>query len=309
MRLALAALLASAPAFAGSRVVLRGEARPAGAYVALADVADATGDPLPAVWFGKTPGEGEARRVTAEDVRLELRKAGASLRSVSVEGECVVRGAEAAPAPGMDAFRAATARAIETAAGKVLPGTRLTASVLAVTGPEPDLELALVSITAVKPADGWWLGEARFHVYVNVGEAASDVWIARASVRGVRTAVVARRPLRAGHRVCSSDVTLGDVSALSDEALREVESAVGRVLSVDVAEGGGITASGLRPGALVKRGEDVTVTSRAAGATVKRLAEAMEDGRIGDVIRVKNPDSRREFSARVTAFGQVEVEE
>ncbi|MCC6738591.1 MAG: flagellar basal body P-ring formation protein FlgA [Planctomycetia bacterium] len=296
------------PAAAATTVELRPEARVPSGYVALADVAEVRGEGLPAVWLGRAPAKGEERVVTAEEVRLELRKAGVALRAVTVSGACVVRGADADPRPGLEGFRETVGRAIAEAARKALPGATVTARVLELDAPEAT-DFGSVEIAAVKPLDGWWLGEARFRVYVNVGEAASAVWVARASVRGTRRGVVARRTMRAGHRVVSTDLATGDVPAGCEGALAEEVAAVGRVLAADVEEGRPVLAGDLRPGPIVLRGEEVVVTSGAGRATARRTATAMEEGREGDVIRVKNPDSKREFRVRVTGPGAGEAVE
>ncbi|MBI2921926.1 MAG: flagellar basal body P-ring formation protein FlgA [Planctomycetes bacterium] len=309
MRVLVCLLAFASTACAATRVALRAEARAAGGYVALADVADVSGDPLPPVWLGRAPAAGMKKRVTAGDVRVELKKAGVALRGVEVSGECLVGSGAEPERPGLEGFREVAARAIEAAADREMPGAKSACRVLEVTGAGDGVDFTRVTVAAVKPADGWWLGEARFHIYVNIGDADSAVWQARASVRGVRRAVVARRMLRAGHRVVSTDVTLGEVSALEDGALAAEGLAVGRVLGEDVAEGGMVRAGALRPGPIVFRGEEISVTSANARSAVRRIVTALEDGRQGDVIRVKNPDSKKEFRARITGPGAGEVEE
>ncbi|KAF0240206.1 MAG: flagella basal body P-ring formation protein [Planctomycetota bacterium] len=295
-------LALASPAAAATTVALKPESRVASGYVALSDVADVRGESLPQVWLGRAPAKGETREVTAEQVRLELRKAGVSLRAVTVCGECLVRGADADPRPGLDGFREIAGRAIAEAARKALPGAAVTAQVLELDAPA-DANFARVEITAVKPADAWWLGEARFRIFVNVGDSDSAVWVARASVRGTRRGVVARRAMRAGHRVVSTDVAIADVSAGEAGVFAEEMDVIGRVMASDVAENAAIVAEALRAGPLVLRGDEVVVTSGGGRAAARRTVVAMEEGRAGDVIRVKNPDSKKEFRIRVTGPG------
>jgi flagella basal body P-ring formation protein FlgA len=295
-------LALASPAAAATTVALKPEARVASGYVALTDVADVRGEALPAVWLGRAPAKGEWMEVTAEGVRIELRKAGVSLRTVTVCGSCVVRGAEADLRPGLDGFREIAARAIGEAARTALPGAAVSAQVLEIDAPA-DANFSKVEIVAVKPADAWWLGDARFRIFVNIGDADSAVWIARASVRGTRRGVVARRALRAGHRVVSTDVAIADVPAGETGAFAEEMDVIGRVMASDVAENAPLVAEALRSGPLVLRGDEVLVTSGGGRAALKRTAVAMEEGRAGDVIRAKNPDSKKEFRIRVTGPG------
>jgi flagella basal body P-ring formation protein FlgA len=57
---------------------------------------------------------------------------------------------------------------------------------------------------------------------------------------------------------------------------------------------------------LVRRNQGVLMRIEGAGFTVSGVGEAMEDGRAGDVIKVRNVDSRRVVSARVAGDGAVE---
>ena len=295
-------LALASPAAASTTVALKSETRVTSGYVALSDVADVRGEELPAVWLGRAPAKGEKREVTAEDVRLELRKAGVSLRAVTIFGACVVRGESADPRPGLDGFREIVGRAIGEAARKANPGAVVTAQVLEFDAPA-EVNFAHVEIVAVKPADAWWLGEARFRIFVNIGDTESAVWVARASVRGTRRGVVARRALRAGHRVVSTDVAIADVPAGETGVFAEATEVVGRVMASDVAENAPLVAEALRAGPLVLRGDEVVVTSGSGRAAARRTVVAMEEGRAGDVIRVKNPDSKKEFRIRVTGPG------
>jgi len=56
----------------------------------------------------------------------------------------------------------------------------------------------------------------------------------------------------------------------------------------------------------VRRSENVTMRIQGAGFTVTALGQALEDGRPGDSIKVRNVDSSRVIVARVTADGTVE---
>ncbi|NUN50954.1 MAG: flagellar basal body P-ring formation protein FlgA, partial [Candidatus Brocadiae bacterium] len=115
-------------------------------------------------------------------------------------------------------------------------------------------------------------------------------------------ALVARRPLRAGHRIVSTDLERG-VAPVQAKAVFEENRAVGRLLDVDVAAGEPLVESALRAGAVLFKGETLTVTSSNGRAEARRTAVALEDGRVDEVVRVKNPDSKKEFRVRVTGPG------
>jgi flagella basal body P-ring formation protein FlgA len=59
---------------------------------------------------------------------------------------------------------------------------------------------------------------------------------------------------------------------------------------------------------LVKRGDLVECTAKEGMLTINMKALAMESGVRGDTITVRNPESRREFSAQVTDENHVQVQ-
>ena len=65
-------------------------------------------------------------------------------------------------------------------------------------------------------------------------------------------------------------------------------------------------ARALRPEIAVHRGGGVTMCIQGAGFQIRALGQALEDGRPGEAIRVRNVDSGRILLARVAADGTVE---
>ena len=59
---------------------------------------------------------------------------------------------------------------------------------------------------------------------------------------------------------------------------------------------------------LVRQRDLVKVAARAGSLWVTALAEAQQDGREGDRVRVRNVDSKKEIVGRVIGRGLVEVE-
>lgn len=58
---------------------------------------------------------------------------------------------------------------------------------------------------------------------------------------------------------------------------------------------------------LVRRGEHVQLSARIGAVTAQVEAEALQDGRLGETIRVRNLHSGRVQQGRVVRMGQVEV--
>ncbi len=79
---------------------------------------------------------------------------------------------------------------------------------------------------------------------------------------------VARRTLRAGRTISSSDVELPPA---------------------------------------IRRGDTVTLTVRCGRVTLRTTAEAKQQGRVGDNVRVRSSASKQDVSARIIAPGRVEI--
>lgn len=81
----------------------------------------------------------------------------------------------------------------------------------------------------------------------------------------------------------------------------------GWVAKHDLAQGEVLTEEKLRPPMLVRRGDLVTIFARAGTALVSAQAKALESGREGEWVSVRNQKSKRVVDAVVVGWGQVEV--
>ena len=65
-------------------------------------------------------------------------------------------------------------------------------------------------------------------------------------------------------------------------------------------------AGPIKPAVVVKRNSNVTIRLENLGLTVTAIGKAIQDGRVGDYIKVRNVDSQRIISAKVNEDGTVE---
>ena len=125
----------------------------------------------------------------------------------------------------------------------------------------------------------------------------------------LRPVVVANRPIARGERIHSADLHMLklDTAQLSGAYFSDINVIAGqearRLINTDEV----IYDHAVEPPIIVKRGESVTITAQAGGLSVRMTAVAMSDGRRGDKITVKNPQSKRVLEATVSAPGQVTV--
>lgn len=117
-----------------------------------------------------------------------------------------------------------------------------------------------------------------------------------------------RRAVARGETLDAADVEQVMVDA-AGWPLRSVPTdVVGARVVVDLPEGQVIRAQMVVLAPVVRSGEPVTITVRSGGLEVQTRGVAAQAGRLGDVIRVVNPDSGRRMSARVVGPASVEVQ-
>lgn len=158
------------------------------------------------------------------------------------------------------------------------------------------------------------LGQTTLLVRVLVNDRIAAVRTAHCDVAREALVLVACEPLPRG-RVLTADLCRQERRTVhqSVETL-SLEAVVGRTLAAPVSGGGLIEARHLQPPAepseqqAVRARDAVRVTARGRGLVVTlRHAEALQSGRIGQMIRVRNLETNHVLVARVVSPGEVEV--
>ncbi|MEY2341129.1 flagellar basal body P-ring formation chaperone FlgA [Acidithiobacillus sp. IBUN Pt1247-S3] len=128
-------------------------------------------------------------------------------------------------------------------------------------------------------------------------------------IRQGRKILVAAQSLSAGSILSASD--LDEIAAnpgeLSGAPLNNPEQAVGQRLRYGVMAGQPILRSMLQARNLVHAGQLVTVIAQGDGVRIATTAEAIEDGKEGQSILVRNVQSGRVLHAIVMSNGNVQV--
>lgn len=117
-----------------------------------------------------------------------------------------------------------------------------------------------------------------------------------------RPVVVANLALVRGMTVQASDVRVQTTAlpAGGGHFLESVSEALHSELLRDIPPGTPLRKTDLRPLVLVKRGQLVQLTvGRSSGFMVTAHVEALQDGRMGEQVKAKNPDSGRVLTAVV----------
>jgi flagella basal body P-ring formation protein FlgA len=123
-----------------------------------------------------------------------------------------------------------------------------------------------------------------------------------------RWVLVAKVPLQRGLLLNESHVSREEVDATNMPVnVLEQASEILHVEAVrDVRAGTPLRSQDIRPTILVKRGQMVLLSvGQAQGFVISARVEALQDGRFGEQIKLKNRDSGRELSGRVQGPNQV----
>ena len=118
-----------------------------------------------------------------------------------------------------------------------------------------------------------------------------------------RNVVVASQLLRAGSRV--SVTILQEIEhsgeGLDPQAVGSIKDVENGEMVRDVAAGVPLRSHDVRRAVLVKQGQLVVLTvTQSSGFSITARVEATQDGKIGDQIRLKNPESGRYITGVVT---------
>lgn len=120
---------------------------------------------------------------------------------------------------------------------------------------------------------------------------------------------VLRRTLRNGSIIAESDITWVEKPATSvrSEIIRDTAELVGATPRKVIGAGSFIRADDLQQPLLISRGDIVTMVFEQAGMHLTARGRALDNGTMGQVIKVSNVGSNRQLEARVTARKQVTV--
>jgi flagella basal body P-ring formation protein FlgA len=132
--------------------------------------------------------------------------------------------------------------------------------------------------------------------------------IASASTPAKRWVLVAKVPLQRGMVLNETHVSREqvDTSNMPVNVLEQASEVMHAEVVRDVRPGTPLRSHDIRPTVLVKRGQMVLLSvGQAQGFQISARVEAMQDGRFGDQIKLKNRDSGRELSGRVQGPNQV----
>ena len=149
----------------------------------------------------------------------------------------------------------------------------------------------------------------RVSVGVRCGEDGRQVRYLQAQIDVIGDYVVAARDIERGTLITSSMLSErgGNLGDLSAQALTAEEDIVGKIAQRPIRSGSVFLAHYLQAPHLVERGQRVTVIAQGSAFRVSREGEALEDGALGEQIRVRF-GPREIMTARVAERGILVVD-
>tara|TARA_R110001583_G_scaffold177418_2_gene332611 strand:- start:111029 stop:111733 length:705 start_codon:yes stop_codon:yes gene_type:complete len=128
-------------------------------------------------------------------------------------------------------------------------------------------------------------------------------------VKVLKLVVVASRPLSSNQLITQSDIKLQqlDISSLQHGYLNSTQLVIGQQLKYSVSMGSVIKPNSLNAQKIVHRGEQIMLVSMAGQMEVRMSGTALDDGTLGERVKVKNSTSKRIVEGVVDAPGIVNV--
>ncbi|MBP1597045.1 MAG: flgA [Acidobacteria bacterium] len=133
-------------------------------------------------------------------------------------------------------------------------------------------------------------------------------WI-KADVRVRARVVRIEKPVAYGSTLAAGDLreAVQDIENPGIDYVREIVEAVGMTARRGLGKGELLSRNSLKESSLVRSGETVRLLARSGSIVVSTLARALQNGKLGDRIKVRTMDSDRSITAVVIGRSEVQV--
>ena len=237
----------------------------------------------------------EEKRVDGETIRAALSGAGVNVGEVNICGAAATKVSRAATSAGTKLMSAVDRYLAAAEPKKHFAATDVTFDFT----PGAELE---PTVTAAHPQD--LSGRVRLDV-ADAADATKVVGHIYATLSKTTPVVVTKRRLFRGQVVAAEDLKTeyrGEAEAAG--AVSDAGEAAGKRLGATLEAGRPVMQAGLESNYAVKRGDTVVIEYEKGALAISIKAAALENGAIGDVIRLKRQGERGEHAARIVAPGK-----
>lgn len=283
-----------------ARAAARGTVGIDGARVVLGDLDPTAPRDLLKLDIGPSPAPGRTSAISRDAVRVALRRAGADehLADGLPAKLSVVRHANTLAAKELEPL----------VKGALLPKLPLGIEVSSVRG------LTSVTLPTGEVSVEARMGRLRRSTTVAVSLSVDRKVVARmnavAMLEGTPRTPTVRSDMPRGATLRSSDITYrtAKLEQLPSGAVTRESGLVGMQLTQPVRAGSSVAKAAVKAPPDVARGATVRVVAIRHGLRISQLAEAQQDGKIGDIIGVKPRTGGKPIRARVHSSAEVRIE-
>lgn len=128
-------------------------------------------------------------------------------------------------------------------------------------------------------------------------------------IKSIASVVIAAQTISQGQAISDKNTKIEsrDITKLNDPIWASNDNSQCFVARRSILAGQIITTSDVAVAPDIRSGDQVTLTVRCGTVAIRTNAEAKQNGRVGETIKVISGISKEEFRARITAPGMVEV--
>jgi len=286
----------------GQRLRLRGDVTARGDVLTLGDLVEGTNPTASARPLFRAPALGTSGTIQARRIAEAVTALG--LGEVETGGRAQVTVQRAARRVGQPEIEAALKRALETTYGLDVRNLALRLD-----GDAPVL-LAPIDLDGQATAVDLTYDprSRRLAALVTLGDRQASLRVT-GQAQEVREVLVLSRSLNRGETVTAADFTVerrSKETVPADVRLGQADM-LGQVAQRGLTAGSIMRNGDVAPPDLVTRGETVTVVFDTPGLALSLRGQANEGGRLGAVITVTNPVSKKVLTATVVGAGRVSV--
>jgi len=281
--------------------------------ILLGDLAQITGSDealnaqVRTIAVGAAPQPGKSRSINRDYVIIRLKQSGVSLTAIAFQGPevtIVSRGSVEITAEKLE-------RVVREFIVQNMPWDQKKVHIADVRITDPvRLPQGHIGYTVLPPEGGKYQGTVLIPITFTVnGASVKKVW-AHATIEVLTDVVVCTRPLGRYEIITEDKIRIEqkDLASIPSNALAAAQDVVGkrtrRVLSANAV----LTADQVELPPLMKRGDLVTIIADSGCLRISARGEALERGRRGELIKIRNLSSQKEIFGRVIDGDTVAVD-
>jgi len=297
-------LFICAPASADTVITMKGAVEVDGSQVRLGDVATIEGVPpaeakeMAQLALASAPKPGRSKEIDRDYMLAKLHQQGYPVRQMLFQGprsSMATRSAQSIDSEMLEAkLRSSIESSMPWKAADTVIDIQPPADVLA-------LPTGKIDVRFEPDNDYRYVGDETFRTTVAVDGNPCKTLYLRASVHPFEHVAVAVRDIKRGDPIQDGDFAMvrKDLAELSDGFFTDRAAIRGLIAARTISAGSAISLRCVDRPVVIKRGKIVTAEVAGRGFRVTAIVKAMDNGRVGDVVRLTNVDSRKILTGEV----------